>query len=159
MYQHQFVQWTDRSADFFFLKIENFDQNWNVSKRYLTRKHVPNPKMVHLIVLDALKSVIRSIQITVGINLQPRPRRERPLTAWHLFERSKSCDSSEVSDFYGNCDITFSRINLKQLIMSKTTQRWPGQLNLNKQKVLEWISNVFKTTIPVSISDHADKEI
>ena len=156
MYQHQFVQWTDRSADgFFFLKIENFDQNWNVSKRYLTRKHVPNPKMVHLIVLDALKSVIRSIQITVGINLQPHPRRERPLTAWHLFCRSKS--SSEVSDFYGKCDITFSRINLNQLIMSKTTQRWPSQLNLNKQKVLEWISNVSKTTIPVSISNRADE--
>ena len=33
--------------------------------------------------------------------------------------------------------------------MSKTTQRWSSQLNLNKHQVLEWTSNVSKTEIPV----------
>ena len=153
------MNWSEHGHFYFsILKIENFVQNssiWNVSKRYLTRKHGPNPEMVHLIVLDALKStVIRSIQITVGINLQTAP------PTWNRSQHDTFIDdlnhSSEVSDIYGKCDITFSRINLNQLMMSKTTQRWSSQLNLNKQKVLEWISNVSKTTIPVSISYHAD---
>ena len=136
-------------------KIHLFE---NVSKRYLTRKHGPNLEMVHLIVLDAFKStVIRSIH---GIKSRPELiYRPRPPT-WDRSQHDTFIDnlnqSSEVSDIYGKCDITFSRINLNQLMMSKTTQRWSSQLNLNKQKVLEWISNVSKTTIPVSISNHDD---